>query len=491
MKRRQFFAATAAPGITGLAAAAGLSSTAGDAASLHAQVEQTLSRKTLSVRDIQLRYGGRTLLLEPGIYEYSQTLELNGDLRLAANGPPGSVILRYTGSDIALVINSTSTSLNDAPEHVRSLSIENVSIAAERARQGILIGARTQPGITLRGVGIYGVQGAPVYCGDAVYFLAMHHCTVRDCAAPVYVGAYCDLFTVDDRSLFTGNPGGALLLQCPTFLITNSDFESNGGLADIVIRNAPDMAAIRNGLLMKNRHGPEVAEGAAAVRHDIALVEAPGLPAGTAMTDLRIWANDHFSGGRFARKTSPVLLDARVRRLDIRASMPVGYAAADYITTSDAAVVYGAGTVWDNRIDDLPVQDALRGLFRPEGKDMRRAVAAQTLPAGVMVQAIGYRSADAGNAVAVTVLGANDSAAGYDAVYGWLSYDAPADRPIALHAPGAVVSTQLDGRAAQPMAPVYLQRDGTPGLTPPAGATPLRIGRLLTADAQARILLEA
>lgn len=496
MERRRFLAnmvgcGTAGAGMAGLTrrAQAAAADSVG-AQTLAERARGVLSRKSLSLAGIDLRYGGRTLHLAPGIYDYAQTLELDGDLRLAADGPPGSVILNYTGDDVAIVVNSRAQALEDAPRNTRSFAMENITVAAQRARRGIHVGAGTQPGVTLQGVAVVGVGGAPLYCGEAVYFLALRHCTIRACAAPVYVGAYCDLFTVDDRCLFAGNPNGALLLQCPTFLVTNSDFESNGGVADIVVRSAPGMAMNRSGLLLKNRHGPETAPGEAAVRHDVALVEAPDMPTGSAITDLRIWANDHFSGGRFARKQSPVLVDARIRRLDIRGNRFTGYAGAEYLTTSDADRVLGTGTVWDNQIDDLPVQDALRGLFQRSDARVRRAWAAEPLAGGVMVRAAGFRQADAGAGVAVQTLRANAQGAGYEARFGWLSYAAPAGRPIELQAPGSAVRSMLDASGAAPLAPVYLQADGSLGLAPPPGARPLRVGTLLTAGPNADILLD-
>ncbi|CZZ93892.1 Uncharacterised protein [Bordetella ansorpii] len=494
MDRRRFFSSmagygAASAGIAGMPALAGAPDAAG-AATLAQRAQAALSRKSLSLAGVRLRYGARTLRLAPGVYHYDQTLELDGDLCLAADGPPGSVILNYTGSDVAIVVNSRAEALRDAPHNTRSFSMENITLVAERASRGMQFGAATQPGVTLRGVGLLGVPGCPLYCGDAVYFLALRHCTIRGCGAPVHVGAYCDLFTVDDRCLFTGNPEGALLLQCPTFLVANSDFESNGGLADIVVRNAPGMAMNRNGLLLKNRHGPETAPAAQAVRHDIALVEAPGLPDGTAITDLRIWANDHFSGGRFARKRSPVLVDARIRRLDIRSGRHTGYAQSDYVTTSDAALVHGTGTVWDSQIDNLPVQDAIRGLFQRNDPLVRRAWAAEPLGAGVLVRATGFRRAGAGSGMAVSVLRANADGVGYDARVGWLSYATPAGRPIELHASGAVIHSTLDGSGAVPMSPVYLQADGSLGLAPPRDARPLRAGILLEARCNADILLD-
>ncbi|SAI73878.1 Uncharacterised protein [Bordetella ansorpii] len=489
MRRRGFLAQLAGHGAAALPLRAMAQHTPGGY-TLQDRARLAHSRQSLPVKRLKLRYGAGEVMLTPGIYEYGQTLELDGDLRLAAAGPPGSVVLKYTGGSDAIVVNSRTQTLSSAPENVRSFAMENISVVAERARCGILIGARTQPGITLQGVGIYGVAGPAVHCGEAVYFLALHHCTVRECAAPVYVGAYCDLFTVDDRSLFTDNAAGALLLECPTFLVSNADFESNGGLADIIVRNASGIAGNRNGLLLKNRHGPEVRPGIVPVQHDVALIEAAGLPPGSAMTNLRLWANDHFSGGSFPPKQSPLLLDARVRRLDIRGERHGGYAASDYATTTDAALSHGVGTTWDNDIDDLPVQDALRGLFRRSSPDLRLGVAVEPLAAGTALRLVGHRRSDAGEGPAVATLRASANGTDYGMFFGWQPYATPAERPVEMRRRGAVVSLALDVRGAAHMAPLYLQRDGTAGLTVPAGCAPLRIGRLLDARGNATILLD-
>jgi hypothetical protein len=455
---------------------------------LGAAINSVKSQLSIALRGTELRYGGKLLELEPGIYNYSETLEFDGDLKIVAKGPPGSVILKYTGNDIAAIVNSRSDKLAGAAENTRSFSMENICILAEGAREGIHFGARAQTGLTLSGVEIFGVNGPPIHCGEAVYFLALHNCKLRNCSQPTFVGAYCDLFTVDDRTLFSDNEAGSLLLECPSFFISNNDFELNGGLADIVIRNTAGMASNRNGIIFKNRFGPEVRPSKKPVMHDIAIVEQKGLIWGSALTDLQLWGNDHFSGGRFPRKESPILVDARIRRFDIRGERFGAFNRDERITSSDADIVHSIGTVWDSFTDDIKIQDDIRGVFVRQSAEIRRPIAAEAIPPFVAVKAVGFKTTSAGSGVSVSALHASDGA-DYEQYFGYLTYEARADRPIEIAAPGTVVTTDMDASDAKYYAPVYLQRNGSVGLSAPDGCRPFVVGRVITREHGAKILL--
>ena len=419
-------------------------------------------------------------------------------MKIAANGPKGSVILRYTGSDIAVVVNSKQMTLQGAPGNTRVFEWHNVALRGDRATEGIRIGANTNLSILFQGSEVSGIQGPPINCGVSVYFLALRNHTSRFNQAPIYVGEYCDMFTVDDRSLFSANNNGSLLLECPTALISNSDFELGSGLSDIEVRSrAAPISNARHINIFKNRFGPEVYPGRSPVQFDIAITEEANLASGNAIAGLQCWANDHFSGGRFAKKKAPILMAARTRRFDFRGEKfaPPSFEYPYLIVPGvDDSVPLGTGAEFNSRTDDLSlIHPTLRGLFAGEMVGQTRARTVKACAAFTVVYATGH-SALAGvpsGMLSVSALLPSASGTNYDRVVGVTSSDALPARPCWVAVDGAQIATSLNGSRGSFWQPVYLGVSGQLTLAAPVDPkAALRVGRLLTLVENAQILID-
>ncbi|MGJ3704269.1 hypothetical protein [Variovorax sp. AFSI2.2] len=456
------------------------------------------SRLNIALSQSVMRYGSRVIELEPGVYDYGTTLEFDGDVKIAAKGPKGSVILRYTGSDIAVVVNSKQMTLQGAPGNTRVFEWHNVALRGDRAKEGIRIGANTNLSILFQGSEVSGIQGPPINCGVSVYFLALRNHTSRFNQAPMYVGEYCDMFTIDDRSLFSANNNGSLLLECPTALISNSDFELGSGLAEIEVRSrAAPISNARHINIFKNRFGPEVYSGRSPVQFDIAITEESGLPAGNAIAGLQCWANDHFSGGRFAKKKAPILMAARTRRFDFRGEKfaPPSFELPYLIVPgTDDSGPTGTGAEFNSRTDDLSlVHPSLRGLFAGEMVSQTRVRAVKACPAFTVVYALGHGAVAGvpGGMLNVSALVPSVSGANYDRAVGVTSSDAPAAQPCWVAVDGAQITTSVNGSRGSFWQPVYLGASGQLTLAAPAEPrAALRVGRLLTLVENAQVLID-
>ncbi|WP_139140246.1 hypothetical protein [Variovorax boronicumulans] len=456
------------------------------------------SRLNIALSQSTMRYGSKVIELEPGIYDFGTTLEFDGDVKISAKGPKGSVILRYTGSEIAVVVNSKQMTLQGAPGNTRVFEWHNVALRGDRATEGIRIGANTNLSILFQGSEVSGIQGPPINCGVAVYFLALRNHTSRFNQAPIYVGEYCDMLTIDDRSLFSANSNGSLLLECPTALISNSDFELGSGLSDIEVRSrAAPISNARHINIFKNRFGPEVYSGRSPVQFDIAITEEPGLPAGNAIAGLQCWANDHFSGGRFAKKKAPILIAARTRRFDFRGEK---YAPSSFelpyliVPGKDDSVPTGTGAEFNSRTDDLSlVHPSLRGLFASEMTGQKRVRAVKACPAFTVVYAVGHSTGAGvlGGMLNVSALDPSASGTNYDKAIGVTSSHAPAAQPSWIAVDGAQITTSINGARGSFWQPVYLGASGQLTLSAPSEPRAvLRVGRLLTLVENAQVLID-
>lgn len=451
------------------------------------------STRGKTIGSTQVRTGGREIELAPGVYQYGTTLLMDGDISLVCRGGAGSALLHYTGVGDAIVVNNTDMTIT-APQNTRVFRMDGVTLYPPAAARGIVFGGATQRHVELLHGQIIGCPGRAIDCGAGVYFLRLGNFEIRNGGEGAFVGEYCDLFTADDRCFFTGNTGPDLILECPTFRIDNCDFEgANGSTAHIRIQQTvrtPAVAAVRAGLILGNRFGPE---GTNPADYDIELIDNGAVTSAEVTTDLKIWGNVHFSPSGAAAKISPIRINSKTKRLDVRGNRySANYSAGAYITSTDTTAAYATGYTADSFIDVLAdARSEIRGIFQATGAPgfTRFWTANTSVTAFSVVRKVGnYSGADRATNNAYTVAALTASVTGnlHEDAVGIATYsETTAARPVWIATDGALITTTLDTTGSAFGAPVYLQAAGGLGLT--ASTFPLVVGRVMSVGANATI----
>jgi len=452
------------------------------------------SQRFKVIDSTSVRTGGREIELAPGVYKYDTTLTADGDISIKCKGGTGSVLLHYTGTGDALVVNGTNM-LIGAPQNTRSFRMDGVSLYAPNAARGIVLGGATQRHVELLHGQIIGCPGRALDCGAGVYFLRLGNFEIRNCGEGAFVGEYCDLFTADDRCFFNNNSGPDLILECPTFRIDNCDFEgANASTAHIRIQQAdriPVIASVRAGLILGCRFGPE---GTNPADYDIELVDNGVVTSNEVTTDLKLWGNVHFSPSGGAAKIAPIRINSKTKRLDIRGNRySSNYSAGAYVISTDTTAAFATGYTADSFIDNLTeARSEIRGIFQVSGSSpvfSRFWTANTSVTAFSVVRKVGnYSGADRATNNAYTVAALTASVTGnlHEDAVGIATYsETTAARPVWIATDGALITTTLDTTGAVFGAPVYLQAAGGLGLT--ATSFPLVVGRVVSVGANAVI----
>lgn len=439
--------------------------------------------KFIPVDSTSIRYGSKAVIFHPGVYLTSGTLLCDADVSLYCS-TYGGAIIKYGGTGKALVVNSVS-GVWPGPENTRVWEMDGVSILAENATHGVFFGASAQRHLTIKRGQVYGPQFG-VYASEAVYFLGLYQIDVRGCQVGLFAGEYCDLLTVTDRCLFGGNSDCDIVLQCPTFHISNNDFEG-GAPANTAIKIQhidSAEAELRAGLIFDNRFGPESPNTSPPYTYDILIYDNGTLGA---MDQIKIIYNKHFSYTDTRQKTQPVYVDGKVKRLTIDGNTYAGYASL-YVGGNATKAFAGGTVVLRNFIDDiLAAEDSIKGLFtKTNTKHITAVVSATTISKYSTLRYAGYTEANGFFGPSVGALGAGGSGGNYKNYAGIALHPGVGSRVIWITQPGFVLESTIDATSATFGDPVYMNGSALFQLSPINQAFP--VGKILTATTNAKIL---
>lgn len=414
----------------------------------------------------------------------------------------------YNGDDYAIKINGDLLApyivsydpfeINeDATFNVRRFVMRNLLIEAHSSH-GIKFCATINPSVTLDHVGVASCAGYAMDFGEAVYFVTMLKPLISD-SRGVRVRAYCDQFTIKEGS-FGFNHDYDLDLSCPTFNITNVDFElnhaTNGNKANVVIRTSDVTSGY--GILSDCRFGPE-REGETIAEHDIYLSNA-----GT--TDLvlrgvRIVDTKHFSPPSGAKKVSPVLCDSSLGSFEMRGQVDNGHYTSPYrVTTTLASNVLGSTSYGHNFVERLDyIEPSIRGAFNGFADQTSfQALASGPFSAGecawVNSHEIGVGVAGVGLQKVSTV--ASDPVAHFRNIAGVIVSPCVGNDVVHVYGHGSVVPSPINtiltadgGVDDVPIGtPVYVNGSGILSLTP---SNPLRfVGRTASIATNALVRID-
>lgn len=439
--------------------------------------------------EIAMRPGVVELVLEGGIYTYSTTKTFPGSIVLKGRGGFGAAVLHYTGASTAIVVNSTDAVL-PGTQNTRVFEMDGVALTGPTATTGVYLGSPTFWATNFKNGGIYNIQGPPIDTGESVYFMGLDQFQLCDNAEGLYVGEYCDLFTVKNRCFFFNNVGPDLILACPTASIHGNDFEYNdGGTHFIEVRQTAAVAAKnRNIMIFDNRFGPE---GPDTVDYDIVFANDGAVTSAEVTTGVHLWGNKHFSAAATVpavskQKTAPILLDSRIANSSIVGGTQSSYSSSSYVVATTVANVFATGAIRTNHIDNiLRVASDIRGIFQNVAEDKYLSV--WTDGTGVLADRVCRitgvtANAQAGDAVTrkVANLTPSATAANYADAIGIATYsEATAERPVWIAGKGTVYVSALNTSGAAFMDPVYLGASGAISLTPGSGV-PFIVGRVMS-----------
>lgn len=482
---------------------------ADNATRLQAAIDALKSQEAITVpiqngegaaRETQIRNDHRTLILPHGVIKYDATLTVDGDLSIVSEGrSSGSTVLYYTGDSYAMVINSDdiSSPLGSAVTNVRAMEMAHFALYGPSASEGIRIGGRVLRHIEFKSIQVVGIQGIGINAmGPGIYFFGMHNCEVRGCLGDgLRIGEYSDLVTIDDRSLFSSNGGYDIVLKCPTFLITNVDFEGplKNKSAHIRVTTLAGADAMRGGIITGNRFGSESYDALSTgphVDYDISIDNDGETSTTDTLHDLIISENLHLSKTDDRQKVSPVYIAARTKRFKIHHNRAIGYA-SNYYVTGDQATAYATGTVYDSEIDSWrDVHPDICGLFKPtKYENVERCIASATIAAGAVVYA-GLHYSDAQlTGTKVVTLTASFSALNYHRFYGVALGGAAANQGLYVAKAGALIETTLDASGGALNDPVFFDSSGQLSLSHDGNRASLVVGRVRTATANATVLI--
>ena len=452
---------------------------------IQAAIDAAKSSSSVSVDSTAIRYASRGVRFKPGLYLCSSSLLADADVALLCETQSGA-ILKYTGTGNALVVNSTDTGVyGSAAQNTRVFEMNGIAILAESASVGVLIGSATQRHISFKRGQIYGATTG-LLCGEAVYFLGLSQMDIRGCGVGVSVGAYCDLFTVNDRCVFTGNSECDIKMECPTFHIENNDFEL-GIAADCAIKiqhTSASVAELRSGVIFNNRFGPESYDSSAPYTYDIWIYDNG---AAGAMDGIRIRDNKHVSYADGRQKTAPIYIDGKLKRIRIEGNFSNGYPSS-YVE-GDAAKAFASGTVVsENFVDDImTVDDDIKGLFtRTETKHVRPVVSASTPAKFSSLRFVARSTANGWSAPSVSTLPASGSSTNYTNYAGIALHAGVASRVLWVSEPGLEITSTIDASGAAVLDPVYI--DGSAALSLSGTSVNFQVAKVLAATTNAPIL---
>lgn len=476
-----------------------------NASAIQAAIDTIKSRQYLSDPSSPIRFGIKTLRFPAAIVRYGSTLAIDGDIRLEGGGGDGSTVLHYTGTGRPAYVNSLDGAYPNGPQNVRSFESDGIIWYSPLATQPFFIGNSTQRRVQFMRGQMRGTVNSEyaIYCGDAVYCLHLHQFEFVRCDKGIYVGHYCDLFTMDGRSINFYNKREVLTLACPTALIENVDFEvgnmdnlSAGSSCFVRIIQAPEVAGKNRNITFRTvRFGPEANPGIRTVEYDV-IFDNVGAVTSADTTSGVVFDNcKHFSQtSGIAQKIAPINIRSRVKSNSFNNNYHSGYSAGYYITSSEPGTAMATGSGANNRTTKLSdVDPAIRAWFVSDEAAFAQAWTANaTLPSsGLVAYAFsGYSgSTIPTGSNKVAALAGGTLGVNYDKCVGITAHgEGVAERPIYLAVNGALIDTSLDASASQFNAPVYAGANGVLSLTPTT--TPLQVGRVQTLSANARIRVD-
>ncbi len=468
--------------------------TTDDTAAIQEAIDQAKTANNLTVGPSSVRWGTPVVLFPPGRYKTTSTLTVDGDVVMRGAGGHSCATIEYTGSGTAIVVNSTNlTGLT--PVNTRVFSFENIALIAESASRGFIVGTATNRHVSFKRGQVMGVLGRGIELGDAVYFCGLDNFEVRDCDEGVFVSTNCDLFTVQNRCMFWRNRGADIIIESQVFRIENSDFESNdgtGGNANIIIRASGSISETRAGMIFDNRFGSE-RQGTTIAEYDIQLEAAVGASSDV-LDGIRIWGNKHHAPNSGDTKVAPINIIAPPKNLDIRGNYRAGGFTSEYYVVTDNLTDARASGLQAplNYIDQiLQVEPQLRGIFgRSDEHFYIPAVTAAAVSAEHVMYTLSYYDTIAFAGPKVLALAASSSSTNYSKYIGVSTYaESTSSKPLWIARPGAVIESTLDCSSSTYWDPVYVQNDGSLGLTIPATKDGLVVARVLQTIPDAKLMV--